>query len=103
MHALRSGQGTEDFDSSKIVTCSARGAAWKPNVLGRIGLWRVYGHGKHGDTHPPTPPKSSAESCQFLPRLFSKPDASRCFPHVARVSPLHKLLACVLKPHLSPG
>lgn len=39
------------------------------------------------DNRPPIPPKSSSESCQFPTRLFSKPDASRFFPHVASVSP----------------
>jgi hypothetical protein len=58
MHALQSGRGMRDFDSSKIVKRKPQVIAWKPNVLWRLGLWQVYRHGRHGDTHPPTPPKS---------------------------------------------
>ncbi len=55
------------------------------------------------NTPPHTPPNRRRNHVNSQPDFFQNPMLLVVFPHVARVSLLHKLLACVLKPHLSPG
>jgi hypothetical protein len=73
MHAPLSGRGTGDFDSSKIVTRRPQGAVWNPNVLSRLGLWQVYGHGRHGQQAPHPPPNRSRNHVNSVPDFFQNP------------------------------
>jgi hypothetical protein len=73
MHALRSGRGTGDFESSKIVTRKPQGVAWNPNVLWRLGLWQVYSQGRHGQQAPRPPPNRSRNHVNSTPDFFQNP------------------------------
>jgi hypothetical protein len=103
MHAQQSGAEIPRFPLPYETVRIALVAVWKLNVLRRIDLRRVYGRGKHGTTTPHPPPNRRRNHVNSVPDFFKNPMRLAFFAVSPACRPLPEPLACVLKPHLSPG